>query len=90
VPISLTAPGQKAIYTFTGSAGQQYTAHGANSTLGCLTFSVLRPDGWAPTISPCTASFSLAATSGTSGTFTVTLDPQGVNTGSVDLSVTQP
>ena len=90
VPVSLTVPGQKAIFTFTGTAGQPYTARGANSTLGCLNLFLLRPDGAQASQSPCTASYTLATTSGTSGTFTVTVDPQSANIGSVDLSVTNP
>jgi hypothetical protein len=90
VPVTLTAPGQKAIYTFTGSASQPYTARGANSTQGCISLFLLRPDGAAASQSPCTASYSLTTTSGTAGTFTVTVDPTAANTGSVDLSVTTP
>jgi YD repeat-containing protein len=88
--ITTTAPGQKAVFTFTWNAGQQVTVRGANSTQGCVNVQVLRPDGWAPTISPCTAAYTVSTTSGTSGVFTVTVDPTGMNTGTVDLSVTNP
>jgi YD repeat-containing protein len=88
--ITLSGPGQKATLTFTWNSGQQVTVHGANSTMGCVNLILQRPDGWAPSSSPCTATYSLSATSSTSGTFTIKLDPVGTNTGSVDLSVTNP
>lgn len=88
--VTTTAPGQNAVLTFTGSAGQPVTVRGANSTQGCVTVLVKRPDNATVSISPCTASYSLTTTSSTAGTFTLTLDPIGASTGSVDVSVTNP
>jgi YD repeat-containing protein len=88
--VTTTAPGQKAVLTFTWNAGQQVTVQGANSTQGCITLFVKRPDNATVSISPCTATYSVSTTSPTAGTFTVTVDPNGTNTGSVDLSVTNP
>jgi YD repeat-containing protein len=88
--VTTTAPGQNAVLTFTGNAGQPVTVHGANSTQGCVTVLVKRPDNATASISPCTASYSLTTTSSTAGTFTLTLDPIGTSTGSVDVNVTNP
>jgi hypothetical protein len=88
--VTTTAPGQNAVLTFTGSAGQPVTVRGANSTQGCVTVLVKRPDNATASISPCTASYSLTTTSSTAGTFTLTLDPIGTSTGSVDVNVTNP
>jgi YD repeat-containing protein len=90
VSISLTVPGQKAQYTFSGTSGQQVTVHGANSTMGCVNVFLSQPNGSTSSTSPCTVSWTLSMTLAVTGTDTVKVDPQGANTGSVNLSVTSP
>src|SRR5262245_4160868 len=57
---TITIPGQNAVYTFTGTAGQVVTARADSNTIGCGTFGVRFPNGSQTTIGPCTASFSIA------------------------------
>jgi hypothetical protein len=46
-PVSLTAPGQRALLTFPGTAGQRVTLQTStpSGSLGALPTSVLKPDG---------------------------------------------
>jgi len=88
VPVALTGPGQKAVFTFSATAGQAFTVRGNNSTMGCVTILLQNPGGGTSS-SPC-GNWTLGQTPSSSVTYTVTIDPQGANTGSVDLSVTAP
>jgi hypothetical protein len=91
VPVSIGVSGQNAQYTFSGTSGQAITVRVANSTVGCLTVNLFRPDNvWVATLSPCGATGNLAHTPTMTGTYTVTVDPSGANTGTFDLSVTNP
>jgi YD repeat-containing protein len=89
-PVTLTVPGQLAQFAFPGSSGQAVTVRGANSTLGCVNLFLIQPSGTYTVISPCTTSYTLAQTLSATGTYTIKVDPQGANTGAVDLSVTSP
>lgn len=88
VPVSLTRIGQTARYTFSGTAGPQ-----VNLGLTAVTFSssvsLLRPDG-------ATLATTSVTTSGgsldpprlpTTGTYTIVVDPTGVATGSITLTL---
>jgi hypothetical protein len=89
--VSLGVPGQNAQYTFAGTSGQAITVRVANSTVGCMTVNLFRPDGaFVVGMSPCGASGNLPHTPTMTGTFTVKVDPSGANTGTLDLSVTNP
>ena len=84
VSLSLTAPGQKAIYTFTGSIGQRITAvlAGPSQTYTEGQFAILRPDGtslYATSILAALPNGKSAAT-GTftldqAGTYSIVVDP---------------
>ena len=88
VPIALTGPGQKAVFTFNATGGQAFTVRGNNSTMSCVTILLQSPAGGSSS-GPC-GNWTMGQTPGSNTTYTVTIDPEGANTGSVDLSVTAP
>jgi hypothetical protein len=95
VPITIASPGQNAGLTFSGTTGQIVSALATNVTWGgCLNFAlgIVNPDGSMLTNAGfCSTNGSLTnQTLPTSGTYTVLLDPIGVNTGSATLTVTSP
>ena len=88
-PVNITVPGQNSSFTFTGTAGQVVSLRGASNTIGCGNFVLIWPNGSVTATQQCGATFSMNATL-QSGTHTLVFDPSGSNTGSVNLSVTQP
>lgn len=92
VPVTITIPGQNAQLTFSGTSGQQVTVRVTSNTMSTVTVKLLKPDGTTLTSSTSSAgSFNLATqTLPTTGTYTVTIDPSGTNTGSMNVSVTSP
>jgi len=86
-----TTAGQNALYTFSGTTGQQVSITMTNSTYtGCnaVVVSILKPDGTqlgAAGICNGTSGFLDSQTLPSTGTYTVKVDPQGTTTGSVTL-----
>jgi hypothetical protein len=90
--IAFVAPGQQALLTLAGTAGQSVTIRGSNSSVGCFNAIALTFAGggtsWAPV---CGASFTLGPTTlGATGTYTLQLDPDKANIGGLDIQVTDP
>ena len=92
VNVNLTVVGQNASYTMSGTAGQQATVRVTSNTMSCVRVTLLKPDGTSITNTfSCGGSFNLATqTLPVTGTYTITVDPSGTNTGSLSLSVTNP
>ena len=92
VNVSITVPGQKASFTMSGTAAQQATVRVTSNTMSCVTVTLLKPDGTSLTNTfSCSGAFNLATqTLPVTGTYTITVDPNGPNTGSLSLSVTNP
>ncbi len=92
VNVSLTTPGQNATLTFSGTTGQQATVRVTSNTMSCVRVTLLKPDGTAMTNTfSCGSTFNLATQAlSVTGTYTITVDPSGANTGSMNLSVTNP
>jgi hypothetical protein len=92
VNVNLTVPGQKASYTMSGPSAQQATVRVVGSTFSCVTVTFLKPDGTTLTSTfTCGSTFNLATqTLPVTGTYTITVDPNGASTGSLSLSVTNP
>jgi YD repeat-containing protein len=88
---STTAPGQNALYTFSGTSGQQLSINLSNSTYtGCnaVVLSIVKPDGTtlgSTGICNSSSGFLDSQTLPTTGTYTVKVDPQGTTTGSVTV-----
>ena len=92
VNVSLPVPGQKASFTMSGTAAQQATVRVTGSTFSCVTVTLLKPDGTSLTSTfSCGGAFNLATqTLPVTGTYTITVDPNGASAGSMSLSVTNP
>ncbi|MGH7357722.1 MAG: hypothetical protein ACREJR_02790 [Candidatus Rokuibacteriota bacterium] len=89
-PVSLTAPGQRALLTFAGTAGQRVTLQTSNpgGSLGTMAASILKPDGTTLLAVPLGVPGLLGTlTLPVAGTYTVVFDPAGMATGSFDLTV---
>jgi YD repeat-containing protein len=88
-PVNITAPGQNSSFTFTGTAGQVVTLHGASNTIGCGNFVLIFPNTNLGSTQQCAATFAWGQTLQT-GTHTLMFDPSGASTGGVNLSITLP
>jgi hypothetical protein len=93
VTVTMVSPGQNALVTFSGSAGQRVSLEVGNVTLGSspccgAKLSLLDPGGatLASILSFGTSGAFLDATTlPLAGTYTILVDPQGTATGSADL-----
>jgi hypothetical protein len=90
--LTFTTPGQNAVLTFTGTAGQRVTIRATGVTIGpstCCSTTLLirRPDG-VPLASGLagTNGGTLSATLPAAGPFTLLIDPQATGTGGITLS----
>lgn len=93
IPITIGRTGQNARYTFAGTAGQPVTVKITGNTLGSTTVNLYTPSGGyqtGTTQSAATFSPQLTATLGTTGTYTITLNPTTTATGGLNLQVTNP
>ena len=91
-PITISRAGQNARYTFTGTASQQATVKITGNTLGSVSVNLYTPSGAVQTgMGSAAANFNLqTVTLATTGTYTVTINPQTIATGSLNLQVTSP
>ena len=92
VAVTLTTPGQIANLTFAGTASQLVTVRVTGNTINSVVVRLLKPDNSVLTsTSSSAASFNLTQqTLPTTGTYTVQVDPPGVKTGGLNVSVTSP
>ena len=93
--LSMSSVGQNGAVTFSGTQGQQATVHLTSNTLnGNVTVKLLSTDGTTvltSTIGLSSSSFDLATqTLPATGTYTVSVDPSGMATGGLTVSVTSP
>ena len=87
---TLTVPGQRARYTFTGTAGQWVNLGLSSVSLTSSTVSMLKPDGTtlvSTTISTNGGSLDPTTTLPTTGTYTIVVDPGSTYTGSMTLTL---
>jgi YD repeat-containing protein len=90
VPVTIPVPGQKAVLSFSGTSGQATTVRVTGNGIGCAFFKVTHPGGGTSTGSTCAATLNFGVTLPTTGTHTLTIDPQNAATGSVTVEVTIP
>ena len=90
--LTTTTLGQQIQFTFSGAANQTVTVHMTDSSMGCVDLSVLNPDGTELTSTgPCLANFNLTTPAlPVTGTYTIRIDPDSTNVGSVTIGVTLP
>ncbi len=90
---SLTVPGQRARYTFSGTAGQWVNLGLTSVTVSSSTVSMLKPDGTtlvSAFIGTSGGSLDPTTALPTTGTYTIVVDPSGLATGSMTLTLTSP
>jgi len=92
IPVTIGRTGQNARYTFAGTASQPVTVKITGNTLGSVTVNLYTPSGgYQMGTTQSVASFNLSpVTLATTGTYTITLNPQTTATGSLNLQVTNP
>ncbi|HLA09200.1 MAG TPA: IPT/TIG domain-containing protein [Pyrinomonadaceae bacterium] len=92
LPLSLSRPGQNAQISFDGTTGQQVTVRVTSNSMGSVTVKLLQPEGTQLTSkTSSSSSFNLTTqTLSVTGAFAITIDPAGANTGSLNVSVTNP
>ena len=90
--LTTTVPGQNGNITFSGTSSQLVTVRIANSTLSCVTVTLLKPDGTSLTSTfTCSGTFNLTQqTLPTTGTYTIKVDPNSSQVGTANVSVTNP
>lgn len=90
---TLTVPGQRALYTFNGTAGQWVNLGLAGVTIASSTLSILKPDGTklaTTTIGPSGGSLDPTTALPETGTYTIVVDPVGNYTGAMTLVLSSP
>ena len=90
---TLTVPGQRALYTFNGTAGQWVNLGLTGVSIASSTLSMLKPDGSklaSTTIGPSGGSLDPATALPETGTYTIVVDPVGNHTGSMTLALSSP
>lgn len=91
VTVNITTPGQKAELTFAGTANVKATVQVTNSTIGCMTIGIVKPDGTLLNSEvDCGSTFNLTQLLPVTGTYTLSVNPQGANTGSMTVKMTSP
>lgn len=92
VGVTIGTPGQNGRLTFEGTSGQEVTVRITNNTMSTVAVRLLKPDGGQLTSNISSlSSFNLSTqTLPATGTYTITIDPSSANTGSMNVSVTNP
>src|SRR5262249_39797937 len=91
--VTTTKPGQNAFITFSGTAGQVASVHFTGMTMVCLDVALFAPNSSlvGSLSGQCGSSFDLSnQTLPATGTYTISLNPQGRAIGSATVSVTSP
>lgn len=90
---TLTIPGQRARYTFNGTAGQWVNLGVTGVSIASSTVSMLKPDGSklaSTTIGPSGGSLDPTTALPATGTYTIMVEPVGNYTGSMTLALSSP
>jgi YD repeat-containing protein len=90
--VTVTASGQRAFFTFSGTISETVTIQVTGNTIANAGIRVIAPDGnLLPemTLSGSTLSFTTGTLQNT-GTYTIMIDPSGTNVGSVTIGVVTP
>ncbi len=90
VPLSLTRIGQRARYTFSGTSGQWVSLGLTSVTLTTTTVTLLKPDGTtlaSTSVGTGGGGLEPPSTLPTTGTYTLVVDPSGIYTGNITLTL---
>jgi hypothetical protein len=90
--LTTTVAGQNGSVTFSGLASQTVTVRITSNTMGLVSVTLRKPDGSTQTSSSSSsASFNLTTqTLPVTGTYTIFVNPNGANTGSINIATTSP
>ena len=90
-PVTITTAGKIGLVVFDGAAGQRVSVSLSNVTLAFSWVRLYDPFGaLVTTVSVGTSGGALNATLPSEGTYTLQVDPQGTNTGSLTLTLATP
>ncbi len=84
--VTISVPGQYARITFPGTEGQTITLKARESTIAKTSMSVLNPEGSKISEAYFGSEVSVEDTLSATGTYTILLEPEGVDTGSLKLT----
>lgn len=87
VPVRITTPGQRALFTFSGRAGQQITLEAISATIDSSDLAIVTPDGTTVIRRFVGNSGTAEATLPANGTYTLIYDPRETATGDASLTV---
>jgi hypothetical protein len=90
---TLSVPGQRALYTFNGTAGQWVNLGLTGVSIASSTLTMLKPDGSklaSTTIGPSGGSLDPNMALPETGTYTIVVDPVSNHTGSMTLALSSP
>jgi hypothetical protein len=92
VDVTIPIPGQRGLLSLAGTASQPVTIRLTNNTMGTVSIALRKPDGVVMVSSTSNGStFNVPQqTLPVTGTYSVEVDPSGVNVGSITVSVTSP
>jgi hypothetical protein len=87
--VSIAHPTQRAVVGFPVNAGQKVTVKVTGNMIGPVKVSLIKPSGDVVTVSSSNASSFdlLAQTLGTSGTYSIVVEPRPGNTGTITVAV---
>ncbi len=90
--VTTTQPGQNGTLTFSGTASQRVTVHVIGNTTHDVAITLLGSDGSAlVSITSGAGSFNLPTVAlPSTGTYTVSVDPSGMNVGTLNVALTSP
>lgn len=90
VGVTLSVPGRSGVLTFSGTSGQRVSLGGASATFGEYSIAINKPDGSALTSNSGflgSSPFLDPQTLPSTGTYSIVVNPQGTNTGSITLTL---
>jgi hypothetical protein len=90
--LNITSPGQIGTVSFTGTAAHLLTVHATSNSIGNVTITLKDPNSNAVTTQNSSSSSFNLSTVGlpATGTYSISIQPNQANTGSITISVTTP
>jgi YD repeat-containing protein len=90
--VNITSPGQVGAVSFAGTASHLLTVHATSNSIGNVTLTLKDPNGGTvTTLNSSSSSFNLSTVAlPATGTYSISVQPNQANTGSITISVTTP
>jgi hypothetical protein len=90
VGVTINIPGQSGVLTFSGTSGHRVSLAGSSCTFGEYSIGIYKPDGSVLTSNSGflgSSPFFDPQTLPSTGTYSIVVNPQGTNTGSISLTL---